>query len=80
MYLLPTLPTEVDLKMYNTREVATLLGVSTETVRKYTRLKENPLKAARIGRRSDLRIREDHLLEFTQIYGMAILSVKPSEN
>jgi excisionase family DNA binding protein len=79
MYLLQILQRGINLKTYTTKEAAALLGVSTQTVRKYTRLKQNPLRAARIGRRADLRIREDDLLKFTQIYGMAILPVEPNE-
>lgn len=58
--------------MYNTKEAAQALGVQPETVRRYARRTDRPLKADKIGIRNDLRISEEELIAFAKHHGMTV--------
>lgn len=58
--------------MYTTKEAAAALRVQPNTIRRYAKLEENPLKAQHRGRRKDLIIREDDLIAFAEAHQMAL--------
>lgn len=66
--------------MYTAKEAAKALGVQPQTVRRYTKRSDYPLKAEYIGIRRDLRIREDVLIQFAQHHGMTVHLPQNSQN
>jgi DNA-binding transcriptional MerR regulator len=58
--------------MYTTKEAAKALRVQPNTIRRYARLEDKPLRAQHRGRRKDLIIREDDLIKFAEAHGMAL--------
>lgn len=62
--------------MYTTKEAALALGVTQQTIRDYTKLKQDALPAIQIGIRSMLRIREADLIAFAEKHRMAVIELK----
>ena len=58
--------------MYTTKEAAQALGVQPQSVRRYTKRPDRPLKVEYVGLRKSMRIREDELIDFAKHHGIAV--------